>query len=175
MQMLAAGGMPVLTDEARGTDEGNPRGYYELEAVKSTGRDASWVEGAEGRAVKVIHALVSALPPDRDYRFIVARRPLAEVMRSQQRMLDRMGRGATAGDAAVLARTFEAQLERAIQGMRDRPRAAVLELAYPRLIVSPEEESARLDAFLGGGLDVRAMADAVAPELYRNRSEPTPD
>ena len=34
MKMLAAGGMPILTDGIRQADESNPRGYYELEAVK---------------------------------------------------------------------------------------------------------------------------------------------
>ena len=34
MKMLAAGGMPVLTDGVRTADESNPKGYYELEAVK---------------------------------------------------------------------------------------------------------------------------------------------
>ncbi len=39
MQMLEAGGMPVLTDDLREADEDNPRGYYELEAVKRTKDD----------------------------------------------------------------------------------------------------------------------------------------
>jgi hypothetical protein len=35
MQMLSAGGMPVLSDGQRSADANNPRGYYELEPVKS--------------------------------------------------------------------------------------------------------------------------------------------
>ena len=34
MQMLAAGGLPPLTDGVRTADESNPEGYFELEAVK---------------------------------------------------------------------------------------------------------------------------------------------
>jgi hypothetical protein len=41
MQMLAAGGMALLTDNVRAADEDNPRGYFEYEAVKRTKRDAS--------------------------------------------------------------------------------------------------------------------------------------
>ena len=55
MQMLQAGGMPVLTDGERSADESNPRGYLELEAVKLTRSDAGWVAEATGKAVKVIH------------------------------------------------------------------------------------------------------------------------
>ena len=36
MQILAAGGLPVLSDGVRAADEDNPYGYYELEAVKKT-------------------------------------------------------------------------------------------------------------------------------------------
>ena len=35
MQMLAAGGFPVLTDEARPPDDHNPRGYLEYAPVKA--------------------------------------------------------------------------------------------------------------------------------------------
>ncbi len=33
MQMLAAGGLPALTDGARAADADNPRGYLEFERV----------------------------------------------------------------------------------------------------------------------------------------------
>ncbi|MGE3243437.1 MAG: alkaline phosphatase family protein, partial [Pirellulales bacterium] len=35
MQMLAAGGMPILSDGRREQDENNPRGYFEYEPVKN--------------------------------------------------------------------------------------------------------------------------------------------
>ena len=51
MQMLRAGGMPVLCDASRPPDPDNPRGYLELEAVRSTRRDASWLHAAAGQSV----------------------------------------------------------------------------------------------------------------------------
>jgi hypothetical protein len=42
MQMLASGGLPVLTDARREADESNPRGYYELEAVEDVRGAAGW-------------------------------------------------------------------------------------------------------------------------------------
>ncbi|MCX7939873.1 MAG: hypothetical protein N2545_10625, partial [Thermoflexales bacterium] len=34
MAMLAAGGIPPLTDNIRAPDQNNPKGYYEFERVK---------------------------------------------------------------------------------------------------------------------------------------------
>ncbi|MFO1003217.1 MAG: hypothetical protein U0936_23025 [Planctomycetaceae bacterium] len=58
MQMLAAGGLPVLGDEHRPADEDNPRGYLEDARVKSLERDATWLAEAEGKAVKIISFLL---------------------------------------------------------------------------------------------------------------------
>jgi hypothetical protein len=54
MQMLEAGGLPILSDDARKADESNPEGYREMERVKELARggDASWLRKARGRAIK---------------------------------------------------------------------------------------------------------------------------
>ena len=54
MQMLEAAGVPILADDVRAPDEDNPKGYYELEAVKRLTEDASFLDEAVGRAVKVV-------------------------------------------------------------------------------------------------------------------------
>ena len=41
MQLLEAGGMPLITDGERGADVDNPRGYYEWEAIKQIGKNRS--------------------------------------------------------------------------------------------------------------------------------------
>ena len=43
MQMLAAGGMGVLSDALREPDEDNPRGYLEFEPVKNLLKDSTWL------------------------------------------------------------------------------------------------------------------------------------
>ena len=82
MSMLEAGGIPLLTDGVRTADRDNPRGYYELEAVKQTDRDPSWLDDAPGKAVKVISQLLPELPPQHRYRAIFVRRNLDEVLAS---------------------------------------------------------------------------------------------
>ena len=86
MQMLSAGGMSLLTDGQRVADESNPRGYFELEPVKLGRTDLSWLAGANGKVVKVIHLLLMQLPTDRQYQVIFMLRDLGEVIDSQRAM-----------------------------------------------------------------------------------------
>ncbi len=83
MQMLAAGGMPLLTDWERKPDADNPRGYCEWEPVKLLPKQPERIDEAEGKAVKVITQLLMSLPEGRDYRVIFMERPLPEVLASQ--------------------------------------------------------------------------------------------
>lgn len=170
MQMLAAGGMPVCTDGARPADADNPRGYFELAAVKRTRDDASWVADAAGRAVKVVHALVPWLPPRGAYRFVDVRRDWVEVLASQRCLLARAGQPADAADDARLAALFAAQAEAAERWIRRAVAAPLLRLDHADLLVDPARAAARLNAFTGGGLDQAAMASAVDPRLYRQRA-----
>ena len=63
MQMLAAGGMPILTDDKRQPDEDNPRGYFEWEPVTRLCKEPELIDQAEGKAVKVVSRLVRCLSP----------------------------------------------------------------------------------------------------------------
>ncbi len=168
MQMLEAGGLTPLTDRRREADGDNPRGYYELEAVKRTRDDATWLEQAGGRAVKVIHALLRDLPGDRRFRTIVMRRSLDEVVASQRVMLERRGqKGANLTDAQLID-AYERQLEATLRWLDEQPNHDVLEVDYNELMTDPGRAAARLAAFCDG-LDAEAMARVVDPKLYRQR------
>ncbi len=168
MQMLRAGGLPVLNDDLRPPDAHNPRGYLEYEPVKRSARDASWVARAVGRAVKVVHLLLPALPADREYRVILMRRPIEEVMASQLAMLEGSGRSSdTEGDE--LGGLFERQMAETESWLREASHCRVLVVDYPELVRDPAPWAARIDRFLGGGLDTRAMVAAVDPLLHRQR------
>lgn len=171
MQMLAAGGMPVLCDASRPPDADNPHGYFELEAVRATRRDASWLEDAAGRAVKVVHLLVPALPPDRRYRVVSVHRRLDEVLASQRAMLRRRGAPVDAGPGeARLAEILAAQLEEAERWVESVPGAALLRVRHADLLGDPAGAAQRLAAFLGRDLDRAAMAARVDPALHRQRA-----
>src|SRR5512138_3201598 len=70
MQMLEAGGVEILTDAIRTPDGSNPKGYFELEAVKDLdkGPPPAWLADARGKAVKIVSSLVRWLPDTYDYR-----------------------------------------------------------------------------------------------------------
>ena len=54
MQMLAVGGIPILSDATRQADTNNPGGYFELEEVKTLEMEKKWLIDAQGKAVKII-------------------------------------------------------------------------------------------------------------------------
>jgi hypothetical protein len=170
MQMLEAGGMPLLTDGVRRPDESNVRGYYEYEPVKRTHMDAAWVADAVGRAVKVIHLLLPHLPDACAYRVVFMKRDLDEVVRSQAVMLERAEkRGARLSDDQLRA-IYASQYEKTDAWLRDRPNISAHTVSYNDLIATPEPVIEALVAFLGGGLDAAAMRAAIDPDLYRRRA-----
>lgn len=169
MQMLHAGGMPVLTDHLRQPDEDNPRGYLELEPIKQLPVDPSCLDGSAGHAVKVIHLLVPHLPEDREYRVLFMDRDLSEVIRSQQRMLSRRGNPGSSLPPERLAAVLNNQLSKVRQWLAARPAFPILGIPHARLLKEPAAVAMEINAFLGGGLDVAAMAATVDPSLHRNR------
>jgi hypothetical protein len=167
MQMLAAGGLPVLSDGVRMADEDNPRGYYELEAVKRTQQDPSWLEGSEGHVVKLVHALLADLPTDRPYRVILMRRKTETVVKSQAVMLERLGNEGAHLEPEKLARIYEHQLERVKDYMDRQACFEYLEVWYGAIIQYARTQIERIDRFLSGELDIDAMVAAVDPALQR--------
>src|SRR5580692_9895222 len=104
MQMLAAGGVPILSDGERVADIDNPRGYCEWKRIKQLPKEPGCIDEAEGKAVKVISQLLFALPAGHDYRIIFMERPLGEVVASQAEMIRRRGTsGPKLADGALLA------------------------------------------------------------------------
>ena len=169
MQMLQAGGMKLLTDERRAADENNPRGYFEYEAVKRSGTDVSWLGLAGGRVVKVIHLLLHHLPADRPYRVIFMLRDVQEVVTSQRVMLKSSGRSGAQIPDDKLAAVFEQQLLEVRRWLAERPSFRVLYVNYRDVLSDPSAAAQPIDLFLGGRLDVSAMAGAVDRTLYRQR------
>jgi hypothetical protein len=167
MQMLAAGGMPLLVDERRAADADNPRGYFEFEPVKSVAKDASWLAAARGKAVKIVSLLLYDLPPGECYRIVFMERDLTEVLASQRKMLLRRGKPVGADDE--MRRSLELHLAKLNVWLDAQPHIAVRRVGYNALLGQPLAEAGRVAEFLGRPLDVERMAAAVDPALYRNR------
>ncbi len=172
MQMLAAGGLEPLCDDARPPDADNPLGYYEFEAVKCIQRDARWVSDAVGRAVKVVQPLVTELPGGHAYRLVWMRRPLDEVLASQREMLMRLGGEPDDLPSERWVAIFRDQ-DRALERWLDeRGDARALLVEYRDAVSNPGATARNLDAFLGGELDCEAICRVVDPALYRRKADP---
>jgi hypothetical protein len=169
MQMVHAGGLPALVDGIRAADDDNPRGYLEFERVKALRTDQAWLDDAVGKVVKVIHLLLPELPAERDYRVLFLDRDLDEVLESQRKMLVRLGKPGGALPPERLKAVFTTQLKAVAAAMAGRPRTQLLHLPYQDVVGDPAQAAARINQFLGGGLDEAAMGAAVDPNLYRNR------
>ena len=169
MQALEAGGIPVLIDNIRKSDEDNPKGYYEYEPVKKTETDSTWVENAVGKAVKMVYRLLYDLPKKYEYRVIFMRRKMDEVLASQRIILNRTEQIDTYPRDEKLADFFNRDLEKVYLWLENQENFSMVLINYNKIVKSPLTECRRVDEFLGIGLDVDKMASVVNPSLYRNR------
>jgi len=171
MQMLAAGGMPVLSDGERKADTDNPKGYLEWERIKQLPKEPALIAEAEGKAVKVISQLVLSLPLDHEYRILFMQRPLPEVMASQDEMLHRRGTFDAGVDASAITRAFRDHLYDVHTWLNGKPNLSVLRLNYHQVLREPRAAAEAVVKFLGLPLDVEAMSRQVDQALYRQRQK----
>jgi hypothetical protein len=168
MQMLAAGGMPILTDQERKPDIDNPRGYCEWKPAKLLPKQPNRIDEAEGKAVKVISQFLLSLPRGRNYKLIFMERPLPEVLASQDEMLNR--RGSTEPvDHALLANAFRDHMREIVAWLEQREDIPICRMGYRKILSDPLCSAQAVRNFLEMDLDVEAMAREVDPSLYRNR------
>jgi len=171
MKATHAGGIEPIMDNIRRADEDNPKGYYEFEPVKKTKEDASWLKEAPGKVVKMVYRLLYDLPADYEYRVIFTRRDLKEVLASQNKMLERSGKGGGAISDEQMEVLFTAELEKCENWLTEQPNFRVLYVSHRDMINNAATEVQRINEFLDGGMDTEAMASTVDPTLYRNRNQ----
>jgi hypothetical protein len=173
MKMLAAGGMPILTDGIRTADESNPKGYYELEAVKDLHKqgDTRWLSDARGKAVKIVSFLLTWLPEAHDYKVIFMQRDLREVIASETTMLRKRGDQAGAASEQQTLEVYRQHLEKVQRFLSNRRCFTTMRLNYRDVLDRPEDAATQIREFVGLPLDVNEMARVADPALYRNRAE----
>jgi len=169
MMMLQAGGMDVLTDNIRRADEDNPKGYYEFERVKEIEHDKTWLPLAEGKAVKMISALLQHLPDDHHYKVIFMRRKMEEILASQRQMLIRRGEDPDAVSDEKIAEVSRKHLQQVEDWLSEQPHMEVLYVHYNDVLNDPQGQAVRISNFLDRRVDPERMAQAVDKRLYRQR------
>ncbi len=170
MQLLQAAGIPVLIDDHRPPDENNPKGYFEFEAVKSLATDASWLPLTKGKAVKIISHLLPYLPEQFQYKIIFMNRDLKEIIRSQNKMLDRFGKAKGELSEAKLAERYALHLHQVHQWLKQRPDITFADISFNHLIQSPEKEWSKVQRLLNLPAFSREVFQVIKPELYRTKN-----
>jgi hypothetical protein len=169
MQMLAAGGLPALSDGERQADTDNPRGYFEWECIKLLPQQPDCIAEAEGKVVKVISQLLFALPAGHEYHIIFMQRPLSEVVASQTEMIRRRGTTGAALPSAALIAGLGAHLSQVNAWLKNKSNIAVLRVEHQDVLREPLRIAESIQQFLNCPLDVVAMSRQVDPSLYRQR------
>ena len=168
MQMLANGGMEILTDNIRSADDNNPRGYYEYEKVKSLQKDNTWLKEADGKAIKVIAQLLHYLSPEFKYTIIFMERNFDELLLSQEKMLTNLG-SVKRADPEILRKTYSKHVNQVKEWIAQALNTNALYLKYNDVINDPLKTAGEINYLLNGTLDEVKMASVVDKKLYRNR------
>lgn len=169
MQMLEAGGLQIFSDKKRQADDNNPRGYLEHEAIKRLASDSSVIYQAEGKVVKVIVNLLRFLPANLEYKIILMRRPIGEIIQSQERMLVNLNKS-RAGDSLFEAdKKWQASLDQSIKLVQTQSNIDLLELSYSDVLKDPLKQAERVQSFFDCKLQLSEMCRVVDKNLYRSK------
>lgn len=172
MQILEADGLEIVSDHNRKADEDNLKGYYEFERVKQLrAGDYGWLDEAEGKAVKVISALLEYLPAKYAYKVIFMQRKMEEVLASQRQMLLRRGEAPNKVKDDVMAEMFDKHLSSVRAWLERQSNMQVLYMRYDELVSQPEENIKKLVHFLGIPLIKDEMLRVPDKKLYRQKGQ----
>jgi predicted AlkP superfamily phosphohydrolase/phosphomutase/tetratricopeptide (TPR) repeat protein len=136
MQLLRAAGMELMHDGKRTADDDNQEGYWEWEEIKSLAKNPRIIEQAEGKVIKIISALLPHLPPKHRFKILFMRRPVAQVVDSQWRMLANQGMKPKSEKAHLIA-TQETHVAQLLATLRQSPRIQLMEVDFPALVADP--------------------------------------
>jgi hypothetical protein len=109
------------------------------------------------------------LPADRSYRVLFMRRKLEEVLASQRTMLERKADPADSASDRQMETLFRRELQSFYDWVPRQRHIELIDVDYNRILTDPLTELNRVQEFLGGAVDLAAMASVVDSKLYRNR------
>jgi hypothetical protein len=158
MKMLEAGGLPVLKDKKNPSTNDNPGGAYAYEPTKTIPKDASFLEKADGKVVKIVSYYLTCLPKEYHYKIIFMERDIDETLVSQQKMKMKFSKDTLLLEAAAKKGWLSHQ-----------PNIEVLLVDYNTLTTNPVQACKEVSEFIGIPLDCSKMGNVFDSKLYRNR------
>ncbi len=170
MRMLQAGGMDVLTDNIRTPNEDNPLGYFEIENVKKLKEgEFGWLSEAEGKAIKVISALLKHLPDQYSYKVIFMRRDIDEVLASQKQMMVRRNEPVNIINDDELGLVFKKHLVQVEHWLAEQRNFEVVYVDYKDVINDTKSNLMKMRQNLDITFDIEPMLNVPDQGLYRQR------
>jgi hypothetical protein len=164
MQLLNKSSLDILSDGIRQKDISNPEGYYELEAVKGIVRDNSFLKDAAGKVVKIVAPLPIYLDKSLDYRIVFMRRDIEEVLKSQEKMLNKD----QTSEREKFRTIYEMHLKKTYHFF-DSHSIPYLDIQYKQLLKNSEQELAKLIEFLNLSTPIEDLLSVIKVDLYRNK------
>lgn len=165
MQLLEKCNIPIYADFKREKDINNPEGYYELEAVKGIVKNNAFLKEGEGKALKVVAPLPMFLDKSLKYKVIFMRRDMEEILRSQEKMLEKD----QSAERQKFATIYEGHLAKTYAFLNGNS-IPFIDVQHRDLIQNPEIEIQKLIDFLEVDKSVEDLISVVKPDLYRNRN-----
>ena len=158
MQMLQAGGMPVVGDYPA----------FEVEEVNEVtlggALDADWLRSIDGSALKVLDPQNGDLPRGFDYVVLWLNRDHREQARSQAKFLQTMaGIPVDRDDRRALQKSYAKDMPKAIKVFRNAGVREVFGLTFEAILARPLDEATKIATYLRPLviLDPRRMASVV--------------
>ena len=172
MQILEKAGLPPLTDQLRTADSDNQQGYYEYEPVKfMKDGDLAWMAHVQGRVVKIISHFLPYLPANYHYKLIFMQRNLAEVVASQNRMLQNKGEVEKAPPSdEELTKIFGAHILQIKGWISDQSNIEAACVDYNLLVQNPAATLKPVENFLAMQLTRPEILSIVDAKYYRQRA-----
>jgi hypothetical protein len=164
MQLLNKSSLEILSDGIRQKDISNPEGYYELEAVKGIVRDNSFLKDATGKVVKIVAPLPVYLDKSLDYRIVFMRREIEEVLRSQEKMLNKD----QTSEREKFRTIYEMHLKKTYHFFESNS-IPYIDIQYKQLLNESEQELKRLIDFLELSTPIEELLSVIKVDLYRNK------
>ncbi len=168
MQVLNAGGIPVLTDDIREADDNNEKGYFEYEPVKSIHLRNKWLSKATNKAIKVVAPLLQHLRPEYTYKVIFMLRDTQDILISQEKMKQKL----TGTESPItLNLSDNAKLNRSLKNTRhwlsNQVHMHTLYVSYENILKDPKQELEKIAKFLGeDDLNMNDMLSQIDPDLH---------
>jgi hypothetical protein len=114
------------------------------------------------------------MPREHDYKVIFMQRPIPQIVRSQTRMIEKLGTEGAQLEEREIARGLTAYRRDALDWLKTAQHMEAIEVDYPSLIRSPEEWIQKITDFLGNDRlqESDQMNSVIDRSLFRQRSEP---